>query len=112
VSITAGATIDSHGLGAQLREVQMTAEHVMRRDVILARARKNGLKERPVAILGYLLTVGKTTVAEFEQELKMNRRTLQRDLKLLVENGLVREIGTGQAPQTPPNTTSRYCDKL
>ena len=28
------------------------------------------------------------------KELKMNRRTLQRDLKLLVEKGLVREIGT------------------
>jgi hypothetical protein len=42
----------------------MTVEHVMRKDVILARARKNGLKERPVAILGYLVTAGKATVAE------------------------------------------------
>ena len=50
----------------------MTAEHVMRKDVVLARARKNGLKERPVAILGYLLTAGKATVAECEEELKMN----------------------------------------
>jgi hypothetical protein len=32
------------GLGAQMRDVQMAAEHVMRKDVILARARKNGLK--------------------------------------------------------------------
>jgi hypothetical protein len=55
-----------------MREVQMTAEHVMRRDVILAKARKNGLKERPVALLGYLLTAGKATVAECEDELKMN----------------------------------------
>lgn len=52
-----------------------TAEHVMRKDVILAKAR-NGLKERPVAILGYLLTAGNATVAECEEELKMNRRTL------------------------------------
>ena len=90
----------TEGLGAQMRDVQMTAEHVMRKDVILARARKNGLKERPVAILGYLLTAGKATVAECEEELKMNRRTLQRDLKLLVEKGLVREIGTGPTDPT------------
>jgi hypothetical protein len=40
------------------------------------------------------------TVAECEEELKMNRRTLQRDLKLLVEKGLVREIGTGPTDPT------------
>src|SRR5229473_958346 len=47
-----------------------------------------------------LLTAGKATVAECEEELKMNRRTLQRDLKLLVEKGLVREIGTGPTDPT------------
>jgi len=90
----------TEGLGAQMRDVQMTAEHVMRRDVILAKARKNGLKERLVALLGYLLSAGKATVAECEEELKMNRRTLQRDLKLLVEKGLVREVETGPTDPT------------
>jgi Fic family protein len=47
----------AEGLNAQMREVQMTAEHVIRRDVILAKARKNGPKDRPVAILNFLLTV-------------------------------------------------------
>jgi len=78
----------------------------MRKDVILAKARKNGSKERPVAILGYLLTAGNATVAECEEELKMNRRTLQSDLKLLVEKALAREVGT--SPTDPPNTTNRY----
>jgi predicted transcriptional regulator len=78
----------------------------MRKDVILAKARKNGLKERSVALLGYLLTAGKATVAECEEELKMNRRTLQRDLKLLVEKGLVREIGTG------PTDPTKYYEPL
>jgi hypothetical protein len=71
----------TEGLNAQMREVQMTAEHVIRRDVMLAKARKNGLKERSIALLGYLLTAGKATVAECEQDLKMNRRTSQRDLE-------------------------------
>jgi len=39
-------------------------------------------------------------VAECGEELKMNRRTLQRDLKLLVEKGLVREVGTGPTDPT------------
>jgi hypothetical protein len=72
----------------------------MRKDVILAKARKNGLKERPVAILGYLLTAGNATVAECEEELKMNRRTLQSDLKLLVEKALAREDGTSPTDPT------------
>ena len=90
----------TEGLGAQMRDVQMTAQHVMRKDVILARARKNGLKERPVAILVYLLTAGKATVADCEEELKVNRRALQRDLKLLVEKDLVREVGSGPTDPT------------
>jgi Sugar-specific transcriptional regulator TrmB. len=72
----------------------------MRKDVILAKARKNGLKERPVTILGYLLTAGNATVAECEEELKMNRRTLQSDLKLLVEKALAREVGTSPTDPT------------
>ena len=53
-----------------------------------------------IAILGNLLTAGKATVAECEEKLKMNRRTLRRDLKLLVEKDLVREIGTGPTDPT------------
>jgi predicted transcriptional regulator len=38
-----------------------------------------------MAVLDDLLTAAKATVAECEEKLKMNRRTLRRDLKLLVE---------------------------
>jgi Fic family protein len=37
----------TEGLGAQMRDGQMTAEHVMRKDVVLARSWKGGLKQRP-----------------------------------------------------------------
>jgi len=90
----------TNGLGAQMREVQVTGEHVIRRDVILAKARKGGLKGRPVAILSFLLNAGKATVAECEKELKVNRRTLQRDLKLLVEKGLVSQVATSPTDPT------------
>jgi len=88
------------GLATQMREVQVTAEHVMRSDAILARARRKGLKDRTVGLLGYLLAVGKATVAECELALKANRRTIQRDLKLLVEKSLVREVGTSPTDPT------------
>jgi len=90
----------TEGLSAQMREVQVTAEHVIRRDVILAKARRSGLKDRPVSLLGFLLNAGKATIVECERELKVNRRTLQRDLKVLVEKGLVREVGTGPTDPT------------
>ena len=61
---------------------------------------ENGLKERPVAPLDFLLTSGKATVAEYEEKLKANRRTLQRDLRLLVVRGLVSEVGTGPTDAT------------
>jgi predicted transcriptional regulator len=53
-----------------------------------------------IAVLDDLLAAGKATVAECEEKLKMNRRTLRRDLKLLVEKDLVREIGTGPTDPT------------
>jgi predicted transcriptional regulator len=42
----------------------------------------------------------KQAVTTTTEELKMNRRTLQRDLKLLVEKGLVPETGTGPTDPT------------
>ncbi len=53
---------------------------------------------------------GKGTTAECEAALKENRRTLQRDLKLLVAKGFVREVAA--VPPTPRSATSPPCDKL
>jgi predicted transcriptional regulator len=83
-----------------MREVQQRGERVIRRDVVLARARKAGLKTRPVTLLAFLLEQGKGTTAECEAALKENRRTLQRDLKLLVDKGFVREVSTGPTDPT------------
>ncbi|MGA3327016.1 MAG: Fic family protein [Terriglobia bacterium] len=90
----------TEGLAAQMREVQVTAEHAIRQDLVLATARKKGLKKRPLALLAFLLSAGKATVADCERQLKVNRRTLQRDLKLLVEKGLAGEVGTGPTDPT------------
>jgi Fic family protein len=94
------------GLATQMREIQERGERVIRRDVILAKARKAGLKDRPVAVLAFLLDRGKGTTGECEAALKMNRRTLQRDLKVLVDKGFAREVATG------PTDPTKYYEPL
>jgi Fic family protein len=93
----------AEGLATQMQEVQERGEQVIRRDVVLSKARRAGLKARPVAVLAFLIDQGKGTVAECEAALKENRRTLQRDLKLLVDKGFAREVGTG-----PTDPTKHY----
>lgn len=88
------------GLAAQMREVQERGEAVIKRDVVLARARKAGIKDRPLALLTFILKRGKGTLAECETTLKENRRTLQRDIKMLVDKGLLREVGSGPTDPT------------
>ena len=89
-----------------MREVQGRGEQVIRQDIVLAKARGQGLKDRPLKVLAFLLEQGKATVAECEAKLKANRRTLQRDLKLLMDKGLVREVGTG------PTDPTKYYEPL
>lgn len=63
------------GLATQMREVQERGERVIRRDVILAGARKAGLKERPVSVLVFLLDKGRGTVGDCEAALGENLET-------------------------------------
>ena len=94
------------GLATQMREVQDHGERVIRRDVLLSKAQREGLKDRTIVLLAFLFDQGKATVSQCEAELKENRRTLQRDLKLLIDKGFVREIGTG------PTDPTKYYEPL
>jgi len=95
MDLTAWLEYFTTGLSVQMREVQDKGEQVIKKDVLLAKARKAGLKDRPLAILALLMDRGQGTTKEIEAALKLNRRTAQRDLKLLVDQGLVREVGAG-----------------
>ena len=75
------------GLATQMREVTEKGERVIRRDVLV---KKHGLNERQAAALDNILTNGAVTVRDFEAQFpSVNRRTLQRDLKILVDLGVV-----------------------
>jgi len=79
------------GLETQMVEVKERGEQVIRRDVLV---QKNGLNERQGKALGYLLLHGKLTIQDFEDLCpEVNRRSLQRDLKGLLEKGLVTTEG-------------------
>ncbi|MBN9690562.1 MAG: Fic family protein [Verrucomicrobia bacterium] len=91
------------GLATQMDEVKERGQRVIKADVV---TRKHGLNERQSAALRYLFEHGKITIQDFEVlSPQINRRSLQRDLKALVEKGLLQ--GTGTSPTDPNRVYSR-----
>lgn len=88
------------GLATQMWEVQEHGKQVIKRDVVLLRARESGVRERALSVLSFLTQHGRGTVSQMEVALDVNRRTLQRDLKSLIEKGLIREISAGSTDPT------------
>ena len=88
----------TEGLATQLAEVKARGERAIRRDVL---AREHGLSDRQALALGHVLEHGRLTIQEYAALCpEANRRTLQRDLKTMVDKGLLREWGTGPTDPT------------
>jgi Fic family protein len=86
------------GLATQLAEVKDRGAIAIRSDVI---AREHGLNRRQAGALDELLLLNRLTLSDLERLFPdVNRRTLQRDLKILLQKGLLREVGAGA---TDPN---------
>ena len=88
------------GLATQLTEVKERGELAIRQDIL---ARRHRLSERQAMALGHALEHGKLTIGDF-QELcpETHRRTLQRDIKALVDEGLLLRRGsTNQVEYLP-----------
>jgi Fic family protein len=86
------------GLATQLTEVKARGEVAMRAEGV---AKLHKLNSRQAAVLDLVLARGRLTVGDLQQHLpKANRRSLQRDLKAMLELGLLAEVGTGP---TDPN---------
>lgn len=81
------------GVATQLGEVQVRGAAAIRADVV---AKAHHLNARQSAVLAELLSAGRLTVADLEAAFPgVNRRTLQRDLKALIDKGLAMEAGAG-----------------
>jgi len=75
------------GLTAQLAEVRERGEQALRRDALV---KEHGLSDRQTQALDWLVERGSLTIQEFQGLCpQVNRRSLQRDLKEMVEAGLV-----------------------
>ena len=75
------------GLATQMREVTRRGEQVIRGDILV---RKYGLSKRQALALGQLLEHDGLSIRDYEELCpEANRRTLQRDLKNMVDRGLL-----------------------
>ena len=93
------------GLATQLAEVRQRGERVIQRDVVV---REHGLSDRQAKAFGYVLEHGSLTIQEYESLCPgINRRTLQRDLKRLVDKGLLAERGTSSTDPTKRYSLAR-----
>ena len=76
------------GLAIQLAEVKQRGEMAIRQDVLASI--RHSLTDRQSRALGYMLERGRMTIGDFEVLYpETSRRTLQRDMSLLLEKGLV-----------------------
>jgi Fic family protein len=88
----------TEGLATQLDEVKARGERAIRQDLLV---REHRLSDRQALALSQVLDAGRLTIQAFEALCPgVNRRTLQRDLKVLVEKGLLVERGTGPTDPT------------
>ncbi len=79
------------GLAIQLDEVKQRGERAIRRDLL---AREHGLSERQALALEHVMDHGQLAIQDYEALCPgIHRRTLQRDLKELVERSLLSAEG-------------------
>jgi len=85
------------GLSTQLAEVREHGEQAIRKDVII---KKHNLSDRQALALSHILVHGRVSIQDFERLNPLaSRRTLQRDLKAMVDKGLI--IEKASSPTDP-----------
>ena len=101
MDLTAWLEYYVEGLATQLAEVWRRGERAIRRDV-LTMAR--GLSERQGKAINYIVEHGGMTIRDFELLFtEVNRRSLQRDIRAMIEWGIVKEEAT-----SPTDPGKRY----
>lgn len=94
-------------LATQLDEVKARGERTIRQDLLV---RQHALSDRQAMALGHVVEYGHLTIQDYEGLCPgTNRRTLQRDLKALVEMGLIDESATSR---TDPKRHYRLANGL
>lgn len=85
------------GLSTQLAEVRERGEQAIRKDVII---KEHSLSDRQALALSHILVHGRVSIQDFERlSSRVSRRTLQRDLRVMVDKGLI--IEKASSPTDP-----------
>ena len=88
------------GLSIQLAEVKERGEQAIRKDVI---AKRYALSDRQALAVAHILAHGRVSIQDFARlSSGVNRRTLQRDLKAMVDKDLITEKAAN--PTDPAKT--------
>ncbi|MBU0609343.1 MAG: Fic family protein, partial [Armatimonadetes bacterium] len=86
------------GLATQLGEVRERGERAIRRDVLIS---KYGLSERQGRALAFLQEHGSLAIQDYERLCpEVNRRSLQRDLKAMIDRGVLTPAATSATDPT------------
>lgn len=81
----------THALASQMQELKLRGESIIRADVL---AKRHRLSERQAKALQYIIEHGQLTIKDFESLYpNLTRRTLQRELKDLIDLKLIEVIG-------------------
>ncbi|MHC1605037.1 MAG: helix-turn-helix domain-containing protein [Candidatus Methanofastidiosia archaeon] len=90
----------TEGLKNQLIEVKTKGEMVIKKEVIIEKAKSFNLNARQQRILLHLLEEKQASVEEIRQKSNLVRRTIQRDLSKLCELGLIKEVAKSKTDPT------------
>ena len=101
MDLTAWLEYFVEGLATQLAEVRRCGERAIRRDVLI---KERGLSDRQAKALSHIVEHGSLTIQDFERLCPdINRRSLQRDIRAMIEQGIVEEEAT-----SPTDPGKRY----
>jgi predicted HTH transcriptional regulator len=88
----------TEGLATQMREVTHRGQQAIKRDVLVKHFRLNA---RQAAMIDLMIEREKITISELESRFpNISRRTLQRDLKQLIEKGICNESASSTTDPT------------
>lgn len=80
------------GLSTQMQEVQNKGEQVIKTGVLQIKAGSAGLSGTALSVFSTILKEGSQTPADLTAKLHVSRSTVQRQLRSLIEAGLVRVV--------------------
>jgi Fic family protein len=90
----------TEGLAGQLMGVRTIGQGIVRSERVMERAEELGFNERQRKIVRHLLDEGSSSVDDIVRRFDLVRRTVQRDLAMMVDEGMLEEVGTSPTDPT------------